>query len=177
MQCLLTEVKNTAQLQTRGSFTLILQVNFIAEDPTVTVKCRTTIQVKFLYFNLGLNVSFGFISFSLISFGFFRFVLLHFVSIRVVSFGFVSFCLISFGFVSFLFRFALYRYPCLIASRVLSHPYLLLANLLMIIMPILSSHFAKSQTGDASSSRVPALTLGFLCEYVLTIKLSCYNVR
>jgi hypothetical protein len=64
----------------------------------------------------------------------------------------------------------------LIASHVLSHPYIFLTNLLMIIMPILSSHFAKSQTGDASSSGAPALTLRFLCEYVLTIKLSCYNV-
>jgi cytochrome bd-type quinol oxidase subunit 2 len=49
----------------------------------------------------------------------------------------------------------------LIASHVLSHPHLFLTNLLMIIMPILSSHFAKSQTGDASSSGVPVLHTHF----------------
>jgi len=54
-----TEVKSTTQLQTRGRFTSIFGYWLFWSLNTllwVTVKCRTTIQALFLYFNLCLSV-------------------------------------------------------------------------------------------------------------------------
>ena len=44
-----------------------IQVMLIVEDPTVTVKCRTAIQVLFLYFNLCLSIKMNSLSCSFTS--------------------------------------------------------------------------------------------------------------
>ena len=48
-----TEIKSTTQQQVRNSFMLIIGYELCSLlNPTVNVKCKTAIQVSFLYFNI-----------------------------------------------------------------------------------------------------------------------------
>jgi hypothetical protein len=106
--------------------------------------CILKIKLSFFYFFISfcfLFVSFHFLHISLFRFAFVGFVSFRFHFVDFVSFRFVFVDFVSFRFVSFLFRFTLYRYPCLYPVL---HIWLIITDLACLSVTVLLTYTTRN---------------------------------